>query len=42
MEFHSEMMAVIGDDPKNTPLKTLSVGVGKGASVMCSAKGKKM
>ena len=40
MEFHSEMMAVMADGPKNTPLKTVSVGVGKGASVMCSAKRK--
>ena len=39
MEFHSEMMVVMGDDPKITPLKTVSVGVGKGVSVMCSAKG---
>ena len=34
IEFHSEMMAVMGDDPKITPLKTVSVGVGKGAGVM--------
>ena len=34
MDFHSEMMAVMGDDPKITPLKTVSVGVGKGAGVM--------
>ena len=40
MEFHSEMMVVMGDDPKITPLKTVSVGVGKEASVMCSAKRK--
>ena len=39
MEFHSEMVAVMGDDPKITPLKTVSVGVRKGASVICSAKG---
>ena len=39
MEFHSKMMAAIGDDPKIIPLKTVSVGVGKGVSVMCRAKG---
>ena len=39
MEFHSEMVAAMGDDPKITPLKTVSVGVRKGAGVICSAKG---
>ena len=39
IEFHSEMMAVMGDDPIFTPLKTVFVGVGKGVSVMCSAEG---
>ena len=39
MEFYSKIMAVIGDDPKFIPFKTVSVGVGKGVIVMCSAKG---
>lgn len=38
MEFHSEMMEVMGDDPKITPLKTVSVGVGKGVNVVCGEK----
>uniref|UniRef100_K1S4B9 Myb/SANT-like DNA-binding domain-containing protein n=1 Tax=Magallana gigas TaxID=29159 RepID=K1S4B9_MAGGI len=38
MEFHSEMMEVMGDDPKITPLKTVSVGVGKCVNVVCGEK----
>ncbi|XP_062612831.1 uncharacterized protein LOC134274571 isoform X2 [Saccostrea cucullata] len=41
MEFHKEMMEVMGDDPKITPLKTVSVGVSKGVSIITSEKGEK-
>ncbi|XP_061190618.1 uncharacterized protein LOC133198558 isoform X1 [Saccostrea echinata] len=41
MEFYEEMMEVMGDDPKITPLKTISVGVGKRLSIISGEKGEK-
>lgn len=38
MEFNSEVMEVMGHDPKIISLKTVSVGVGKGVNAVCGEK----